>query len=269
MATHINQTLTIHYTGNFLSWHRYYVWVYEKALREECGYTGYQPYWDWPKYVSAPQNAPMFDGSATSLSGNGVFIPNRNDTLLASPGVATLDLKPGLGGGCVYNGPFKNLTINMGPGYSTAYNPRCLSRDINPYTAARFLTPRDIISILLQDNIYDFEMNLQGIPGIGIGAHGGGHYTVGLEMSDLFSSPSDPAFFLHHGQVDRMWAIWQGLSPFKRTYALAGTITYLNTPASRNTTLGDTIDLGYTTPVVKEISDVMSTVSGDFCYIYL
>lgn len=43
VATHINQTLTIHYTGNFLSWHRYYTWVYERALQEECGYQGTQP----------------------------------------------------------------------------------------------------------------------------------------------------------------------------------------------------------------------------------
>lgn len=43
VAQHINQTLTIHGTGSFLSWHRYFVWSYETALREECGYTGYQP----------------------------------------------------------------------------------------------------------------------------------------------------------------------------------------------------------------------------------
>lgn len=43
VAVHINQTLTIHGTGNFLSWHRYYVWTFENALRSECGYTGYQP----------------------------------------------------------------------------------------------------------------------------------------------------------------------------------------------------------------------------------
>ena len=43
VATHINQTLAIHYTGNFLSWHRYFTWLYEEALQEECGYTGTQP----------------------------------------------------------------------------------------------------------------------------------------------------------------------------------------------------------------------------------
>lgn len=75
LAAHINQTLRIHYSGSFLSWHRYYVWIYEKPLREECGYTGYQPYREWSKYIAAPQDNPMFDGSSTSLSGNGVFIP--------------------------------------------------------------------------------------------------------------------------------------------------------------------------------------------------
>jgi tyrosinase len=38
VAQHINQTMSIHGTGNFLTWHRYFVWGYEKALREECGY---------------------------------------------------------------------------------------------------------------------------------------------------------------------------------------------------------------------------------------
>jgi hypothetical protein len=43
VAVHINQTMTIHYSGTFLSWHRYYTWLYEEALRTECGYTGTQP----------------------------------------------------------------------------------------------------------------------------------------------------------------------------------------------------------------------------------
>lgn len=43
VATHINQTNTIHYTGSFLSWHRYFVWLYERALQTECGYEGTQP----------------------------------------------------------------------------------------------------------------------------------------------------------------------------------------------------------------------------------
>lgn len=43
VGTHINQTMTIHYTGTFLAWHRYFTWQYEQALRNECNYKGYQP----------------------------------------------------------------------------------------------------------------------------------------------------------------------------------------------------------------------------------
>ncbi len=43
VVTHINQTQALHYTGSFLAWHRYFTWLYEQALRDECGYTGTQP----------------------------------------------------------------------------------------------------------------------------------------------------------------------------------------------------------------------------------
>ena len=57
---HIAQTLTVHFTANFLSFHRYFVWTFERALRDECGYTGYQPYWNWGKWASDPINSPPF-----------------------------------------------------------------------------------------------------------------------------------------------------------------------------------------------------------------
>jgi hypothetical protein len=43
VVTHIQQTLDIHFTGKFLPWRRWFKYSYEKALRDECGYKGYQP----------------------------------------------------------------------------------------------------------------------------------------------------------------------------------------------------------------------------------
>lgn len=44
----------------------------EQDLRNECNYTGAIPYWDWTKTAKEGFNASVaFDGSATSLSGNG------------------------------------------------------------------------------------------------------------------------------------------------------------------------------------------------------
>lgn len=48
----------------------------------------------------------------------------------------------------------------------------------------------------------------------GITTHGGGHFGVGGmvgEMSDMYSSPGDPLFFMHHGKLDYEWNKWQRL----------------------------------------------------------
>lgn len=99
----------------FLSWHRYYMWSYETALREECGYKGAQPYWDWPRFANDPESGPMFNGKPDSLGSNGIAIPH-NATLTAPLGpIPGGSLPPGSGGGCVFSGPFTNLTVNLGP----------------------------------------------------------------------------------------------------------------------------------------------------------
>jgi tyrosinase len=58
VAAHINQTDFIHSNGPFLFWHRLYIWAFETALREECGYTGYLPYWNYGKSAEDLRNSP-------------------------------------------------------------------------------------------------------------------------------------------------------------------------------------------------------------------
>jgi len=112
---HINQTMRIHGTGNFLSWHRYYTWAFEQALRDECDYNGYQPYWNWGKSAKDPINSPYFDGSPWSMSGNGVY-EAHNDT----PALPTQmnNIPAGKGGGCVNSGPFKKFVFPPIPSVS-------------------------------------------------------------------------------------------------------------------------------------------------------
>lgn len=107
VATHINQTIGIHGTGNFLAWHRYFTWAYEQALRNECGYKGYQPYYNWAKWASDPANSPALDGSDTSMSGDGAYVAGRPNTCVPMPEACGISVPPGNGGGCVKSGPFK------------------------------------------------------------------------------------------------------------------------------------------------------------------
>lgn len=91
-----------------MTWHRYFTWAYEQALREECGYKGSQPYWAWNKYAADPLNSPIFDGSDTSMSGDGAYVPHNGPEVLQG-----LVLPPANGGGCVKEGPFKKYVHSL------------------------------------------------------------------------------------------------------------------------------------------------------------
>ncbi|TPX07819.1 uncharacterized protein E0L32_010506 [Thyridium curvatum] len=283
VVTHIQQTMTIHYTGNFMPWHRWFVWSYENALREECNYTGYQPYWDWARYAEAPQDSPLFDGSDTSLGGNGDYIPHKGPVISPPPGVGggDIQLPAGVGGSFVTTGAFANMTVNLGPvggllgvepgpDGGLGYNPRRLKRDLGGAMNMRYANWTTM-------NTPDFDAYRhvsEGVPYTAeIGPHGGIHYTIGGDPGgDLFTSPADPAFWVHHGQMDRMWTYWQALDPATRKAEIKagnyGHITWANDPPSRETSLSDVIDMGYAAPSIT-IGEVMDTTSGPFCYFYL
>ncbi|ODM19357.1 hypothetical protein SI65_05975 [Aspergillus cristatus] len=279
VSVHIRQTPTIHATGNFLTWHRYYTWAFEQALRNECGYDGYQPYWAWNKYAHDPINSPLFDGSEYSLSGNGEYVPHN-----ATPIAPITNVPPGRGGGCVTTGPFKNMSVNLGPvgptlkipglkpqpGNELDYNPRCLRRDISSYVSMRWTKTSDVTGLIKNyTDIGPFQDTMQGNLTSGdIGVHGGGHYTIGGDPGgDFYVSPSEPAFYVHHAMIDRVFWIWQNRDPETRRHTVAGTITMFNDPQSRNTTLDDIVDLGGLVEPYR-LGDLLDTTGGPFCYTY-
>lgn len=66
--------------------------------------------------------------------------------------------------------------------------------------------------------------------------------------------------------------MWQLLDPSTRTQgpsSIAGTNTFANQPPSDNTTLEDYVNYGYAAGPPRQIKDLMSTIKGPFCYIYL
>jgi tyrosinase len=131
----------------------------------------------------------MLDGSDYSMSGNGEFIPGQGDVILGGNGLPEIPIPAGTGGGCVKSGPFKDMQVNLGPvalgltngstvanGDGLGYNPRCLKRDLTDYTNKRWANATSVVDLILSnDNIEDFQMTMQGVPGSGqIGVHGGG-----------------------------------------------------------------------------------------------
>ncbi|KAK1757917.1 putative tyrosinase [Echria macrotheca] len=275
--THIQQTFQMHYTGHFLAWHRYFTAVYESLLRDECGYTGAQPYWDWTLDAVSPAAyvaSPVFD-PVTGFGGNGPWVETAPDDPFNVPGRT--------GGGCVSDGPFAGADdlVHLGPGDSVAYNPQCLRRDLSPSFASRWLSLDQTRLTLSQGDFGWFSRVVEGMPSFDAsGIHGGGHYGVGGrwgQMGDLYASPCDPIFFLHHANLDRVWWSWQKMDLKKRLTDISGPIELMDygNEKTGNVTLAFPVSMGGpTTAADVTVGDLMDIKAcgkggkGVLCYDY-
>lgn len=279
VATHINYTLNIHMTGDFLAWHRRFTHLLEQELKNSCGYTANLPYWDWAQDAAALDQSEVFNGDEYSMGSNGEYIAGRDYTYL---GLQDLNFPPGTGGGCVQSGPFSDFTTNLGPIDSPYdnnvenhfdHNPRCLVRDLNSWFSTQFNTYTNVTELLLnQIYIEDFQQIMQGYGDDGknpLGVHGGGHWLGGgpSQLEDFHSSPNDPMFFLHHAMIDRTWVIWQYLDIYNRQNLIHGTSTLNNDPPSPDMQLTDKLPFGFVAED-QTFSDLMDTFAGPFCYRY-
>jgi len=175
-----------------------------------------------------------------------------------------------------------SLQLNLGPvlpameGYAAVtdpfeWNPRCARRDFIPTTEDYTFT--NLFNMTLGEasqSVYTFQNELQGRFSDGFrGTHTAGHVKVGGDAADFFSSTNDPVFFLHHAMLDRVWWMWQALH-LNQAKTVAGTITILNNPPSRNTTLQDVISTNFLNMPDRPIGDLLGSLDGEpFCYIYL
>ncbi|PVH90493.1 Di-copper centre-containing protein, partial [Periconia macrospinosa] len=104
-AVHQTQAYATHFVGAFLPFHRLFIQSHEDALRNECGYTGYQPYWQEQLDAGKFSQSILFD----PVSGFGGDGSGR--------------------GNCITTGPFANYTNSIGPGYQITNH--CIDRRIN------------------------------------------------------------------------------------------------------------------------------------------
>jgi tyrosinase len=69
------------------------------------------------------------------------------------------------------------------------------------FDASQLPSRRLVQAVLAESGFSGFQSALEGI-------HGGAHNAVGGDMGTA-RSPNDPLFWLHHANVDRLWARWQ------------------------------------------------------------
>ena len=95
------------------------------------------------------------------------------------------------------------------------------------------------------------------------GPHAYGHNGVGSVFSDVYSSPGDPVFFMHHGFVDRMLNKWQGKNLPARIESIAGTAGPNGPPLTMDTMLAS---LGVRD--AKSVRYIINTRGTFLCYEY-
>jgi len=211
-----------HGSLGFLHWHRHYLCFFEKICAELSSDPSFSlPYWDWSKGLGEIPT-PFYD------------VDELNVTFWKDAGKYN-----GASWGPVNTQPRRGLTKGTGV------------QKISPV-----FSPKAIERILSQSDPYIFAGSLEGNPhnsGHGIVGSGGGHMGDGL-------SPLDPIFWLHHCNVDRIWADWQSFGnqtpDVEADYAnnfveeKAGEKVASVKSANAMTTQG----LGYTYDTVKGIS---------------
>ncbi|KAF4638022.1 hypothetical protein G7Y89_g45 [Cudoniella acicularis] len=235
---HKSTSINTHGASSFLPWHRYFIHIYEKALIDDCAYTGTLPYWDWSLDWQDFTKAPVWGEDAFGSDGQ-------------------LDGEPSVGDGhCVIDGPFAGLQAMF---YDDEYYPHCFSRGFQSgsikETLGKLVQPEVIARIMEEERFESFALQLE---------HNAHHFmseSVRGEFSK-FTGPYDPVFFLHHTNLDRLWWQWQMKKPETNLQAYNGKA---NKNEIRAASLGDDLDLGGLRRNIF-VSEVMDTTSGLFCY---
>jgi tyrosinase len=77
------------------------------------------------------------------------------------------------------------------------------------------------------------------------GIHNSGHVWVGGSMSGILTAPTDPVFWMHHAEIDRIWAEWQAAIPGQNP-SLAGAAAIMDPWPENEAATRDINALGYT-----------------------
>jgi len=84
-------------------------------------------------------------------------------------------------------------------------------------------TASDVASVKARTNFVSFQTMLERIHGGVHNAVGGPDPALGGQMAGP-NSPADPLFWLHHANIDRIWAEWQDNNPAKNPPNLTETL---------------------------------------------
>ncbi len=209
-------TSPAHGSAAFLPWHREFTRRFEEAL-QSVNPNVTIPYWDWTNQI------------AIDVIFQPDFLGTKGEGSIDIPGVGIVQGGAVAGNFSAASGWVLNNDFNL----DFSGNPRgtALTRFMQVPPLDSYPIPKtEVDQVLALDNYSDFQPALEGtlkldnqngIPGFLMhnyihGMVGGSIPQLdqnppfyGLGTMSFLSSPYDPVFWLHHANVDRLWAEWQ------------------------------------------------------------
>ena len=186
-----------HKSPMFFPWHREFLRQFELDLQAVSGNPNLSlPYWNWTKdRIDGDVGFPFI---TDFLGGDGAANPNDRVTTgsfaQANGWQLNVDAE-GLG--------FLRREFGQdGPGLPSAVNTRNALSTLT-YDSAPWNTT--------VPSANSFRNRIEGWQGAGQ-IHNSVHRWVGGSMQPS-TSPNDPVFFLHHNNIDRLWAVWMQKNP--------------------------------------------------------
>ncbi|KAJ6492793.1 Di-copper centre-containing protein [Mycena vitilis] len=269
----------IHFTGLFLPWHRWYLHVYEVALKTKCNFRGSSPYWNWTIDASNVYETTLLKDSDPVHGLGGWGDPNNDyrvpDGAFSSSSSFQLS----------YPSPHtirRNFTLQP---YIDFSRPTFMT---NPLLEANATFTKAETDKLINGFVGDFkgfQTYFEGFNRSHIAVHamvGGdlrgtcpGNAPLGCVGGPTFSA-NDILFWLHHAMVDKIWFDWQREHPANARAFEGGSVQALENVTIFNEfpngqapflNLSSTMPSDGLFPQAK-ISDVMSTTDGILCYVY-
>ncbi|KAB5593710.1 hypothetical protein CTheo_2893 [Ceratobasidium theobromae] len=245
-SVHDNVFSDVHYVANFLPWHRQFLYLRRLDL-QDCGYTGPTPYWDWTIDAGRLSISNIWS-PLTGFGGNG---------------------NPFTSARCVQNGPYANFQLNYPSRHCLArrFNNGNLRSGLIGTMQGSLYSTTAVRNVMRQSDFINFASDLEE------GPHDIVHSVIAGDMTAAFS-PNDALsskFFLHHQQIDRIWALWQGRNA-TRLQDYAG-----NTVQGQDPKDGSQFPLANLTDALPmqgirdlpdvTVADVMDTMSDKLCYV--
>lgn len=114
-------------------------------------------------------------------------------------------------------------------------NPHTVTRNIGAFSV---LPDAASVAAAMGNGTFNpFASALEGI-------HNSGHVWVGGSMMGVPMAPADPIFWMHHAEIDRIWAEWQAANPGQNP-GLAGSAAIMDPWSENETDTRDISTLGY------------------------